>query len=92
MKLSKRHWYATYLLATFLGSVVGMTVVPPAVAGNSWVDRYYAFQVQHVVLLSIVVLVALLAYAFKKRPIGPSGWPLCFGIGYCIAKILYARH
>ena len=92
MKLTKRQWYATYLLAAFLGGVLGMSLVPPAVTGKGWVVRFYLFQVQHAVLLSILVLIALSAYAFKKRTIGPTGWPLYFGIGCCIAKILYARH
>jgi hypothetical protein len=93
MKLTKRQWYATYLIAAFFGTVLGMTLPRPLGIPNTgrqgWVVRIYAFEEQHIVVLAVLTLIALSIFAFKERPIGPKGWVLSFAVGLCIGVILY---
>jgi len=84
MRLTNRQWYATYLVAAFVGIVIGMAL-PNAVAASSqrghiWITRIYSVEQQHIVLIAVTMLIALATFALKKKPIGPAGWPVYFGI------------
>lgn len=95
MELTKRQWYATYLVAAFFGIVMGSTLLAPKLASAAgkhvWITQIYLFEEKYIVLIAAVVLIALTVFAIKKKFVGPSGWPLYFGIGCCIGRILYGN-
>jgi hypothetical protein len=95
-RIIKNRWTAAYAALFVLGLVAGKVtsgnLPSPVSQAHGAVATVLAFQLDHLALLAGLALLVLLALIAKRRATGREGLIVYFGVGLCIARLIFEVH
>jgi hypothetical protein len=91
--MTVKAWYAAYVAIFVVGFIVGMTtagsLLESTPKGHDIASNIIAFGMAHIFLLTTIACVGLVSVVVRRKAIGPNGLIVYFGIGLCVARLVF---